>query len=65
MWVLWGETPNNVRYLHVLLPNIYTWSEAHPASCAMCTGGPFPGTKARPGRDADHSNPSSAEVENE
>jgi hypothetical protein len=28
-------------------------------------GGPFPGTKARPGRDADHSPPSSAEVENE
>jgi hypothetical protein len=31
----------------------------------MDTGGPFPGTKARPGRDADHSSPSSAEVENE
>jgi hypothetical protein len=28
-------------------------------------GGPFVGTKARPGRDADHSPPSSAEVENE
>jgi hypothetical protein len=28
-------------------------------------GGPFPGAKARPGRDADHSPPSSAEVENE
>jgi hypothetical protein len=25
-------------------------------------GGPFPGSKARPGRDADHSPPSSAEV---
>jgi len=23
----------------------------------MCTGGPFPGAKARPGRDADHSPP--------
>jgi hypothetical protein len=31
----------------------------------MGTGGPFPGAKARPGRDADHSPPSSAEVENE
>jgi len=31
----------------------------------MCTGGPFPGGKARPGRDADHSPPSSAEFENE
>jgi hypothetical protein len=38
---------------------------AHPASCTMGTGGLFPGVKARPGRDADHSTPSSAEVENE
>jgi hypothetical protein len=30
-------------------------SGAHPASCTMGTGGPFPGTKARPGRDADRS----------
>jgi hypothetical protein len=30
-------------------------SGAHPASCTMGTGGPFPGGKARPGRDADHS----------
>jgi len=28
------------------------------------TGGPFSGGKARPGRDADHSPPSSAEVVN-
>jgi hypothetical protein len=40
-------------------------SGAHPASCPMGTGGSFPGGKARPGRDADHSPPSSAEVENE
>jgi hypothetical protein len=40
-------------------------SGAHPASCPMGTGGPFPGAKARPGRDADHSPPSSAEAENE
>jgi hypothetical protein len=44
---------------------VQTGSEAHPASCPMGTGGPFPGGKARPGRDADHSPPSSAEVENE
>jgi hypothetical protein len=44
---------------------VQTGSEAHPASCTMGTGGPFPGAKARPGRDADHSPPSSAEVENE
>jgi hypothetical protein len=31
----------------------------------MGTGGPFPGAIARPGRDADHSPPSSAEVVNE
>jgi hypothetical protein len=30
-------------------------SAAHPASCSMGTGGPFPGGKARPGRDTDHS----------
>jgi hypothetical protein len=34
---------------------VQTGSEAHPASCTMGTGGPFPGDKARPGRDADHS----------
>jgi hypothetical protein len=39
-------------------------SGAHPASCTMGTGGPFPGAKALPGRDADHSPPSNAEVEN-
>jgi hypothetical protein len=32
------------------------------ASCPMGTGSAFPGGKARPGRDADHSPPSSAEV---
>jgi len=31
----------------------------------MSTGGPFPGGKARLGRDAHHLTPSSAEVENE
>jgi hypothetical protein len=44
---------------------VQTGSEAHPASCTMGTGGPFPGVKARPGRDADRSPPSSAEVVNE
>jgi hypothetical protein len=38
---------------------------AHPASWTMGTVGPFPGGKARPGSDADHSPPSSAEVVNE
>jgi hypothetical protein len=44
---------------------VQTGSEAHPASSTMSTVGPFPGAKARPGRDTDHSPPSSAEVENE
>jgi hypothetical protein len=44
---------------------VQTGSEAHPASCTMGTGGPFPGGKARPRRDADHLPPSSAEVVNE
>jgi hypothetical protein len=39
---------------------VQTGSGAHPASCTMGTGG-----KAGPGRDADHSPPSSAEVVNE
>jgi hypothetical protein len=42
-----------------------TVSGAHPASCTMGTRGPFPGEKAGPVRDADHSPPSSAEVEYE
>jgi hypothetical protein len=44
---------------------VQTGSGAHPASCTTGTGGPFPGGKARPGRDVDHSPPSSAEVEND
>jgi hypothetical protein len=35
------------------------------ASCPVGTLGPFPGAKARPVCDADHSPPSNAEVENE
>jgi hypothetical protein len=44
---------------------VQTGSGAHPAFCTIGTGGPFPGGKARPGRDADHSPPSSTEVVNE
>jgi hypothetical protein len=44
---------------------VQTGSGANPASCTMGTGGPFSGGKARSGRDADHSPPSSAEVVNE
>jgi hypothetical protein len=44
---------------------IQTSSGAHPASFPVDTGDPFFGGKARPGRDADHSLPHSAEVVNE
>jgi hypothetical protein len=40
-------------------PCVQTGSGAHPASYPMGTGGPFPGGKARQGRDADHSPQSS------
>jgi hypothetical protein len=46
---------------------IHICSGAHPASWTMGTGGGgrFSGAKARPRRNADHSPPSSAGVENE
>jgi hypothetical protein len=44
---------------------VQTGSGAHPASCTMGTGVLSLGLKERPGRDADHSPPSSAEVVNE
>jgi hypothetical protein len=44
---------------------VQTGCGAHPVSCTMGTGVPFLGGKARPGRDADHSLPPSAEVVNE
>jgi hypothetical protein len=34
---------------------VQTGSGAHPASCTMGIGGPFPGGKTRPGHDADRS----------
>jgi hypothetical protein len=34
---------------------VQTGSGAHPASCRMGTGGPFPGGKLQLGRDTDHS----------
>jgi hypothetical protein len=51
--------------MFVLYSCVQTGSGAHPASYPMGTGGSFPGGKARPGRDADHSPPSSSEVKNE
>jgi hypothetical protein len=43
---------------------VQTGSGAHQAYCTMGAGYPFPGGKARPGHDADHSPPPSAEVKN-
>ena len=42
-------------------PPVQTDPGDHPASCKMGTGS-FPGGKVRPGRAADHSPPSSADV---
>jgi hypothetical protein len=42
---------------------VQTGSEAHPASCTMGTGDPFPGIKS--GRGVTLTTPSSAEVRNE
>jgi hypothetical protein len=44
---------------------VQTGSGAHPASCTVGTGGSLSRGEARPGRDADHSPPSSAEVKKE
>jgi hypothetical protein len=43
---------------------VQTGPGAHPASCTMGAGAPFPGGKARPGSDADHSLPPSDAVVN-
>jgi hypothetical protein len=58
------RSPAEARYFSSILC-VQTSSGAHPASCTMGTGGPLPGGKASPGRDADHSPPPSAEVVNE
>jgi hypothetical protein len=61
---IWVRSPAGAKDFSSILC-VQTGSEARPASCTMGTGGPFPGGKARPGRDADHSPPSSYEVVNE
>jgi hypothetical protein len=62
--VIEGWSPVGAEDFSSIL-SVETGSGAHPAFCTMGTVGPFPGSKARPGRDTDHSPPSSAEVENE
>jgi hypothetical protein len=44
---------------------VQTGSGAHPASCPIGTGGPFPRSKERSWHNADHSPPPSAKVKNE
>jgi hypothetical protein len=44
---------------------VQTGYRAHLASCPVGIGGPFHRAKAQPGRDADHSSPSHAKVNNE
>jgi hypothetical protein len=58
---------NEILYLFSFSSSlcVQTGSGAHPAFCTMGAGGSFPGDKVRPGRDADHSPPTSAEVVNE
>jgi hypothetical protein len=60
-----GSIPDRRRGFFSSNLCVQTGSGAHPASCTMGTGGSFPGGTARPGRDADHSPPSSAEVKKE
>jgi hypothetical protein len=60
----WGSIPTEAEDFSSSLC-VQTGSGAHPASCPVSTGGPFSRGKARPGRDADHSPPSSAKVKNE
>jgi hypothetical protein len=60
-----GSTPDRRR--GCLLQPLHPDRRWGPPSllCTLHTGGPFPKHKVRPGRDADHSAPSSAEVKKE
>jgi hypothetical protein len=59
------RSPAETKRIFPLVQTVQTGYGAHPASFPMGTGVTFPEGKARPGRDADHSPPSSAEVFNE
>jgi hypothetical protein len=58
----WSEFDSRYGQKLSLLHVVQTGSGAHPAYL-MGNGGSFPGVK-RPGREADHSPPTSAEVKN-
>jgi hypothetical protein len=53
-WVIEVRSPADVKgfFLYPVCPG---GSGAHPASCPMGTGGPFPGCKTRLGHETDHS----------
>jgi hypothetical protein len=63
-WTTGVRSPTEAQNLSSS-PCVQTGSGAHPASCTMGTCDLFSGSKARPGRDADHSPPSSADVKYE
>jgi hypothetical protein len=50
------------QVIHSVLQIVKTGSEIHPTSYPMGTGGSIPGGK-EPGREVDHSPPTSAEVQ--
>jgi hypothetical protein len=65
VWAIEVQSPAEARDFYSN-PCVQISSWAHPvSSCTVGTGGPFPRGKVRPGRDTDHSLPSSAEVVNE
>jgi hypothetical protein len=62
-WTTGVRSPTEADFSSSLF--VQTGSGADLASCPMGIGGPFPGGKARPECDADHSSLSSAEAKNE
>jgi hypothetical protein len=59
------RSPEEAKKDFSLASGVQTGSGAHSASYPMDAGGPLPGGKARPGRDADRSSLYSADVVNE
>jgi hypothetical protein len=62
-WLRTGRSGDRIPVGARFFAHVQTGPEAHPASCTKGTGS-FSGVK-RPGRGADHSPPSSAEVKKE
>jgi hypothetical protein len=62
-WMIEGSSPGRGWEIS-LHHRVQTGSGAHPASYQIGTRGLFPGGVMRPGREVDHSPPSSAKVKN-